>query len=131
MNSDDASPLPDDVGIILVDHGSRVDAANRMLDEVVAQFRSESGAVVVEAAHMELAEPDLARALEKCVAQGARRVIVHPYFLAPGRHSTDDIPRMAREAAAAHPGVEVMVSEPLGLDARMAGVILDRVRACF
>ena len=36
---------------------------------------------------MELAEPSIEQAFDKCVAQGATFVVVHPYFLAPGRHS--------------------------------------------
>ena len=61
------------------------------------------------------------------VADGAREVVVHPYLLGPGRHSREDIPKLAAEAAAAHPGVEVRVSGPLGVHASLVDVILDRV----
>jgi len=76
---------------------------------------------------MELAAPSLDEAIDRCVAQGARRVVVGLFFLAPGRHGKTDIPRMAREAAARHPGLEVLVSEPLGLDERLAAVLHERV----
>ena len=52
---------------------------------------------------------------------------MHPYFLAPGRHSTVDIPRMAEEAAARFPNVTHTVSEPLGLDARVIEVVMRRI----
>jgi sirohydrochlorin ferrochelatase len=119
--------LPDDLGIVLVDHGSKFDAANALLLDVVQLFREKTGARIVEAAHMELAAPTIADALAACVAQGARRVVVHPYFLAPGRHSTSDIPRICAEAAEAFPCVEVRVSEPLGLDDRLIEVVMARV----
>ena len=48
---------------------------------------------------MELAEPSLAQAYEACVAQGAKSVVCHPFFLSPGRHATEDIPLMLAEAA--------------------------------
>jgi len=119
--------LEGDVGVILVDHGSRFDAANAMLDEVARTFQEVSGAAIVEPAHMELAEPTVAQAFHRCVTRGAKRIVIHPYFLSPGRHSTTDIPRLAAEAAAKHPGVAYCVSEPLGLDARLTEVIERRV----
>lgn len=34
----------------------------------------------------ELADPSIANAFDRCVEQGATRVIISPYFLFPGRH---------------------------------------------
>ena len=117
------------VGIILVDHGSKVAEANAMLDEVVRMFRESTGAPIVEPAHMELAEPTIAQAFARCVEQGAHQVVVHPYFLAPGRHSTEDIPSMVKKVARAHPELSATVTQPLGLDPRMSQIILDRIQA--
>ena len=121
------APIPHDIGVILVDHGSKRQAANEMLCYVLQLFEAVSGAKIVETAHMELAEPTIAQAFDRCVARGARRVVVHPYFLSPGRHSTTDIPALAAEAAAAHPGIPYHVTEPLGLDPRLAQVIHRRI----
>jgi len=79
-------------------------------------------------AHMELAEPTIQQGLDTCVAAGATEVIVHPYFLSPGRHSVSDIPRMVAEAAAKYAGVSYRLTEPLGLDPKMGELILKRVR---
>jgi len=118
------------VGIILVDHGSKKAAANALLLEVVALFRKVCAYTIVEPAHMELAEPTIAAAFGACVAQGATLVIVHPYFLAPGRHSTTDIPNLVAAAAAAYPGVGYHVTQPLGLDEKIARVIGERIDHC-
>ncbi|HTV47000.1 MAG TPA: CbiX/SirB N-terminal domain-containing protein [Phycisphaerae bacterium] len=115
------------IGVILVDHGSKFPAANDMLNDVVELFRRISSYAVVEPAHMELAQPDIAAAFAACVRQGATHVVVHPYFLSPGRHSTTDIPRLVQQAAAAHPGISFQVTQPLGLDQKIADVILQRV----
>lgn len=119
--------FPPDLGIILVDHGSKRDEANRLLEDVAQLLRGTTDARILEIAHMELAEPTIAQAFARCVAQGAKRVVVHPYFLAPGRHSTSDIPRMVAEAAESFRGVAYTVSAPLGLDPRMTDVIRDRI----
>ena len=58
-------------------------------------------------------------------------VVVHPYFLAPGRHSTTDIPQMAADAAAKHPGVRFHVTQPLGLDEKIALLMIQRIDHCM
>jgi sirohydrochlorin ferrochelatase len=98
-----------------------------MLDEVCALFARVTNTAIVEPAHMELAEPTMAQAFDRCVARGAREVVVMPYFLSPGRHSTKDIPNLTVEAAQAHPDVPFRVAEPLGIDYRMAHVMQRRI----
>ncbi|MCH2366474.1 MAG: sirohydrochlorin cobaltochelatase [Planctomycetes bacterium] len=115
--------------ILLVDHGSVKAEANELLEEIVRLVERIAPDYHVEAAHMELAPPDIADAVAACVKAGSTDITVMPYMLAPGRHSTDDIPRMALEAAERHEGVRVRVSEPLGADSRLAEIILTRVEA--
>jgi sirohydrochlorin ferrochelatase len=117
-------------GIILVDHGSRLASANDMLNDVAALFRRVSGYAIVEPAHMEIAAPSIADAFASCVRLGATRVVVHPYFLSPGRHSTTDIPRMVAQAAGHYPHVAYHVTQPLGLDEKIAQVIMARITHC-
>lgn len=114
------------VALLLVDHGSRFQEANDMLADVAALVKRLSGLACVRYAHMELAEPTIQQGFEACVRDGASVVIVHPYFLSPGRHSTSDIPRMVAEAAGAFPGVEYRVTEPLGLHPKIGEVVLER-----
>lgn len=116
--------------IIVVDHGSRLQPSNQMLVEVVAAYRQHSSWSIVEPAHMELAEPTIADAFNRCVQQGARRVIVFPYFLGPGNHSTQDIPRLVAEAAASHAGIAYQVTSPIGLHPSILQVIDERIDAC-
>ena len=51
--------------VIIVDHGSRREEANALLESVVESFEKQSKMDVVEAAHMELAKPDIADALRE------------------------------------------------------------------
>lgn len=118
-------------GVVIVDHGSRRDESNSLLLEVVDAFRREGRWTIVEPAHMELAEPSIATAFSRCVDQGAEFVIVFPYFLAPGRHWNDDIPRLAADAASFHPGVRHLVTAPLGLHSLLLQVINERIATCL
>lgn len=116
-------------GVLLVDHGSRAPEANQLLERIAERVRARLPDRVVRAAHMELAEPTIAQALAACTDAGAEEVVVHPYFIGPGRHTREDIPRLVADAARAHPGVRVVISEPLGLDERIVDVVLARVDA--
>ena len=118
-------------GVILVDHGSRRAASNDLLLRVVEMFAATTEYPIVEPAHMELAEPSLQQAFDKCVSRGAQRVIVFPYFLSPGRHWKEDIPRLVEEAASQHPGIESLVTAPLGMHPLMMQVINQRIEHCL
>jgi len=122
----DAEGEPGQRALLLVDHGSRRPAANRLLDELAERVRARRPGLIVEVAHMELAPPDVAEGIERCFRRGARRIVVHPYFLGPGSHSQVDIPRIAADAASMHPGLEIVVSEPLGVHDSLVDVVLDR-----
>lgn len=126
-------PSTPTTGVILVDHGSRRAESNDMLLKVVALFAHGAGNKfsIIEPAHMELAEPSIATAFDRCVERGATRVVVMPYFLLPGRHWNQDIPNLTAAAAAKHPGVEFMVAAPLGLHPLMADVITSRIDHCL
>ena len=113
--------------ILLVDHGSRRSEANAMLEEVAELLRERAPDRAVQVAHMELPEPNIGDGIDACAAQGAEEIVVHPFFLGPGRHTTEDIPRLVAEAARRHPGIRVRISEPLGAHSKLVDVILARL----
>ena len=122
---------PAHTGIVIVDHGSKRQASNEMLEQFVEMFRQQTHFGIVEPAHMELAEPSIATAFDRCVQRGARRVVVSPYFLAPGKHWHEDIPQLTADAAAPHPGVDFMVTAPIGLHPLMCQLIGQRIEHCL
>ena len=117
--------------IVIVDHGSRRAESNEMLEQFVEQFTGTADFSIVEPAHMELAEPSIATAFDRCVQRGAGRVVVCPYFLLPGKHWKEDIPELVEQAAKKHPGIEYLVTAPIGLHPMMHGVIASRIDHCL
>jgi len=119
-------------GIIIVDHGSRRDESNRMLEEIARLFsqRFAERHGIVEPAHMELAEPSIATAYDRCVARGATHVVVAPFFLGPGKHWTQDIPRLTADAAAKHLGTTFHITQTLGIDELILDLLEKRVEFC-
>lgn len=122
---------PATTGLVVVDHGSRRAASNEAFEGFVAALAASAPWLHVAPAHMELATPSIADAVDECVAHGARAVVVCPFFLLPGRHWSDDIPSLTAEAAARHPGLAWMVTAPVGLHPAMAGVVEATIDTCL
>src|SRR4051812_9328798 len=99
--------------LLLIAHGSRHAEANDDLRYVAAALRAR-GHPVVEASFLELAEPDIDGGGARCVEQGARRVVLVPYFLSAGVHVRRDLAAARDRLAARHPGVDFGLAEPLG-----------------
>ncbi len=113
--------------LLIVDHGSRREESNDLLREIAGMMRERFGLKIVHYAHMELDTPTIQQGFDACVAAGAEEVIVQPYFLGPGRHVTNDIPNLVKQAADRHPGVAFRIAEPLGIHPKIGEVILERI----
>jgi sirohydrochlorin ferrochelatase len=114
-------------GILIIDHGSMKEEANRMLEcvgELVQRMAGES--VIVRVAHMELAAPTIADGFEACIAAGATEIVAFPYMLSPGKHSTRDIPRMVAEISSVYPNIPVQVTTAFGVNEQLAAVVLSK-----
>ncbi len=114
--------------VVLLGHGSRRAEANRGLEQVARAVGSLLDGEVVETAYLQLARPGLAEAVERCVAAGARRVAVVPFFLFTGAHVLDDIPAEVERLRALHPGVVISVGRVLGDHPKLAQAAADRAR---
>ncbi len=115
------------LGIVVIDHGSRQPEANAQLDALAAALAAARPDARVEVAHMELAAPNLDDAVDACVAAGATEIRVHPFFVAPGRHVREDVPRLVAAAAARHPEVPIRLTAPLGLHPSVVDAVNARL----
>ena len=115
------------LAIVLIDHGSRRPEANAQLEALARRVATRRPDALVRTAHLELAEPSLPHAIDECVAAGAHTVVVHPFFLGPGRHTTEDIPRQTAEARSRHPGVSIETTAPLGVSEAMVDIVMTRI----
>jgi len=118
--------------IVIVDHGSRRAESNQMLEEISRLFAKRFGEKyeIVEPAHMELAEPSIATAYAACVKRGAERVVVCPFFLGPGKHWTEDIPRLTAQAAQQFLQTRYHVAPTLGIDDLILDLLDKRAAHC-
>jgi sirohydrochlorin ferrochelatase len=112
-------------GFIVFAHGSRIESANQAVREVADQMAA-SGDYVVEAAFLELGQPDLAGAAEKLVARGVSRIVVIPYFLTLGTHLKRDLPRLVADVARQYQNIEMEATSPLDGHPALLQALLDR-----
>ena len=118
--------------ILLLGHGSPKKDANR-LDKVAGILHGlmhpDCGEDCVRVAYMEFAEPKIPEAIQNAVDDGAKKVILHPFFLSSGVHVTKDIPEMIEAARKANPGITFIYTEPLGIHDKLAQIVLERISA--
>ncbi|MHB8844988.1 MAG: precorrin-8X methylmutase [Nitrospirota bacterium] len=118
--------------ILLLGHGSPKKGANnlervgKMLHGMMHAGCAED---CVRIAYLQFAEPGIMESIKKCVEQGAKKVILHPFFLSAGMHVTKDIPGLIEEARVLYPGVKFIYTEPLGVHEKLAQIVLERISA--
>lgn len=117
------------LGIILVDHGSRLPESNEAFLHLVQKFAERSAGKIVEPAHMEIASPTIEEAFDKAVARGADEIVVHPFFLLPGYHLNRSIPDLCRKAARKHPKISWRITKALGESELILKVVEEIIRA--
>ena len=93
--------------LLLVAHGSRDDNSNRIVLELAADLTDKLRGRYdcVKPVFLEFAEPGATKGIADCVACGVDEIVVLPYFLAPGRHVTRDVPGLVKAAREAHRNV--------------------------
>ena len=121
---------PASVGIIIVDHGSKVAAANERLERLCEGYATTRAPKhwVVRPAHMELASPSIGEAFDALVEAGCATVVCHPFFLSQGRHVREDVPALLDEAASRH-NVPYSLTPPLGEATALLDLVHDVVSA--
>jgi sirohydrochlorin ferrochelatase len=112
------SRLDDRLGVLVVAIGSSDPAANARTSTVASKLATGTRWAGVTTAFITRPEASLARAADQLRRRGARRVVIAPWFLAPGR-LPDRVRRFADNA-----GIEM--AAPLGAHPLVAETLLDR-----
>jgi sirohydrochlorin ferrochelatase len=113
--------------ILLMAHGSRIPAANDAVHEIAAMIRELTGFGIVEVSFREQHLPTIQQGIDACVAKGAERVLLVPYFLFVGAHVREDLPEEMVEARKRYPGVEFAMGGHLGAHRKLAEIVVERI----
>ena len=113
--------------ILMMAHGSRIAEANNAARDVAVMVRKMTGFEIVEVAFRELHEPDIQQGIDTCVARGAERILLMPYFLFMGAHVQHDLPEEIAEAHKRHPALAREMGGHLGAHRKLAEIEAERI----
>jgi sirohydrochlorin ferrochelatase len=117
--------------ILLMAHGSRIPEANDAVYDIAKMVKNFAEYDIVEVSFRENHSPNIQQGIDACVAQGAERILLAPYFLYMGAHVQEDLPKEMEEARLRHPGVEMAMGRHLGVHKRLAKLVIDRIQEAF
>ncbi|HKY63773.1 MAG TPA: CbiX/SirB N-terminal domain-containing protein [bacterium] len=99
--------------LVLIAHGSRLEAANEEIRALASRLEARLGYPVI-GAFLELAAPSIPEAVDLALATRAAEILILPYFLTQGRHVQADIPAILAEKARAYPETPLKLLPYLG-----------------
>jgi len=114
--------------ILLLGHGSRARGANQALYKTAQLVKEKGDYEIVECAFLSLNPPYLPQGIDRCIARGARKIILIPYFLLAGEHVLRDLPEKIAQERARHPDIEIVIGRPIGSHPKIAEIVLERIR---
>src|SRR5512141_3148465 len=113
--------------ILMMAHGSRIAEANDAAREVALMVQEMTGFEIVEVSFRELHTPNIQQGIDTCVARGAERILLLPYFLFMGAHVQHDLPEEIALAKERHPGLLMEMGPHLGVHRKLAEVVVERI----
>jgi len=114
--------------VLLIAHGSREPSANDDLHALADRLTATGENAIVVPCFLELAEPDIPAGGERCVAWGATRVLMVPYFLSAGVHLRRDLAAAREELERKHAGVAFRLGPALGPHPLLDELVAARIR---
>jgi sirohydrochlorin ferrochelatase len=119
-------PIDHKRAVILIGHGSRAAGADDDMEKIAAGLRAKLGGIVATCRMSGRGIP-FDEVFDQCVRQGAKSVIVLPYFLHFGIHLREDIPEILRENGRKHPDVRLVLGKHLGYDDALITLVAKRI----
>lgn len=115
--------------LLIMAHGSPRPEANDNIRKLADVIRGRRVYPYVTIGYLDCNEPDIAAAIDECVAAGATDIAAVPYFLHSGKHMLHDLPAILAERSARYPRVRIVMGDYVGQEPQMAAVLRDRVKA--
>ena len=111
--------------LVLFAHGARAASWAAPFERLRDLTAARLPACAVRLAFLELMEPRLPQTVAELVADGVDEVTIVPVFLGQGGHLLRDLPLLADELRAAHPGLRLTVAGAVGEDPGVLAAMTD------
>ena len=113
--------------IILFAHGARDPEWAAPFGTIKQQLQAARPEVQVELAFQDFMTPSLEAAVAQSEAQGAKRIVLVPLFMAQGGHLKQDLPLLVGKLREQHPQLELQVLPAIGDAPEILQAIADWV----
>ncbi|MGG6438968.1 sirohydrochlorin chelatase [Saccharococcus caldoxylosilyticus] len=115
--------------VLFVGHGSRDPEGNNQVRQFVEQLKpSIKTSIHVETSFLEFGLPTIRGGIDRCVAAGAREIIVIPMILLSAGHSKLHIPAEIDEAKKHYPYVSFIYGRPIGIHKQTFSILKTRLQ---
>ncbi len=122
--------IQDNVGLILIGHGSKLPHNQENLEKIAQIMREHSSFKTVEISFMVRNSPTIPEAIDAVAKKGVTKIVLVPAFLAPGVHTTQEIPELIgvkdQESQLSAKGIELIYGEPIGADECIAVILEEK-----
>jgi len=120
----------ENIGLIIIGHGSKLPHNRENLEKLAAILRKRSNFKIVDIAFMVRNTPTIPEAIESIAKKGVKKIVLIPAFLAPGIHTTQEIPELIgmkdKQLQLAAKGIQIVYGEPIGSDERIADILEEK-----
>jgi len=120
----------DKVGLILIGHGSKLPHNQENLEKIAEIMRERSSFKVVAISFMVRNSPTIPEAIDTVAQKGVTTIVLVPAFLAPGVHTTQEIPELIgvkdKESQLSKRGIRLIYGEPIGPDECIAVILEEK-----
>ncbi len=116
------------MAVIILGHGSRGDGNDAAVKRIVASIRESVSSDIVEYAYLQYVQPTPEEAVDQCIQQGAKKIVIVPFFLQAGVHVRRDIPAFLEKAKKQHPTLDFRVTDYVGAHPLMEQIVADLIR---
>lgn len=113
--------------VVLVGQGNLWPGAGAGMFRLAERAQSAGAAPFVTACFLDRRRPTLAEALARCAGRGASELVIQPYDLDTGWLVRQELERALEQLRAAHPGLGMLLAQPLADHPALARLALKRV----
>jgi sirohydrochlorin ferrochelatase len=114
--------------VIILGHGSRGNGNDAAIKRVVEAIKMSRSHEIVEYAFLQYVQPTPDEALDRCIRQGAKKIVIVPFFMQAGAHVTQDIPDFLDKSRTQHPTLDIRVTDYVGAHPLMERIVADLIR---
>lgn len=115
-------------GVLLIAHGNKRSKATTIMQAIAKGVSDQLPNALVAYWFIWQSNGDLESVFNQFASPDMQEIVIIPYFLFDGVHVTKTVREIAAAMAVFYPQKTIAISNPLGIDPRLAEIVADRIR---